>query len=313
MRDSSKRFSFSDTRQISALVKTYDWEVSYTQVSPGDLQVESWETRIGDCVMYRERFDCHVVVHGTSTSNGYDVMLLEAGKVRFFGRELSSIEVALFPPGSEVDAVTMSGLETLHVQLPRDRVLDSAKTLGVELIPSSHMRFCEPGADRLVRVRGALQRAIEILEEGNLATWDEIEADLLLTLVALLDRSLHRNRVGNGPIDTPTSHAYAVRQHIHTVDLNEVDISAVAEKLGVGRHHLNRCFKEHYGVSIQEYIHYRRLQAAHDLLSEPPAELTVTKAAYSSGFHHLGRFSSEYKALFGEAPSQTLRKAAQEV
>lgn len=311
MRKGARRFSFSDPSTISAVVETYGWNVTYTQLQPGTIEVGAWESKIGDCVVYRERFGCHLIVHGTSTLDGYDVMLVERGAAKFFGEEISPDVVALFPPESDVDAVAFPGLETLHIQVPQERMRAAADALAVQLIPRLHMRLVAPGVDRLCRVRSAAQQAIEILNDGDLATWKEVEEDLLTTLAALFDRTLHRNRVRQGPIDCPTSYALAVRNHVLSVPLGEIDIGEVADGFGIGRHHLNRCFKAHYGASIQEYIHYRRLHAARDLLSRPAADLTVTEVAYSSGFRHLGRFSIEYKQLFGETPRQTLHRAAQ--
>ena len=42
---------------------------------------------------------------------------------------------------------------------------------------------------------------------------------------------------------------------------------------------------------------------------EPTAPTTVTRAALASGFSQLGRFAVEYRRVFGERPSETLRRA----
>jgi AraC family ethanolamine operon transcriptional activator len=40
--------------------------------------------------------------------------------------------------------------------------------------------------------------------------------------------------------------------------------------------------------------------------------VTVTKIATRLGFRELGRFSVEYREMFGESPSATLRQALRE-
>ena len=37
--------------------------------------------------------------------------------------------------------------------------------------------------------------------------------------------------------------------------------------------------------------------------------LSVSQAALNRGFEHLGRFAGQYRALFGQAPSHTIRAA----
>jgi AraC-like DNA-binding protein len=78
---------------------------------------------------------------------------------------------------------------------------------------------------------------------------------------------------------------------------------------GVGLRTLQRCFLSHFQVSPIAYIKARRLNAARrDLVDADPSSHTVTWIATENGFSHLGRFSVDYRAHFGESPSETLAR-----
>lgn len=49
-----------------------------------------------------------------------------------------------------------------------------------------------------------------------------------------------------------------------------------------------------------------RLAAARKALRLAEPHQTVTNIANESGFSHMGRFSSNYKEMFGKLPSRTL-------
>jgi transcriptional regulator GlxA family with amidase domain len=62
------------------------------------------------------------------------------------------------------------------------------------------------------------------------------------------------------------------------------------------------------------YLRLRRMNLAHRaLLAADPAQKTVTEIATGHGFWELGRFSVEYRTLFGEPPSASLRRPARAV
>ena len=57
------------------------------------------------------------------------------------------------------------------------------------------------------------------------------------------------------------------------------------------------------------YLWHRRMHLARRaLLRSDPQIVTVTEVATKYGFWELGRFSVQYRALFGESPSVSLRR-----
>jgi transcriptional regulator GlxA family with amidase domain len=56
-----------------------------------------------------------------------------------------------------------------------------------------------------------------------------------------------------------------------------------------------------------EFLRKRRLLRARGMLLGR-SEHTVAQVAYSCGFEHLGRFSAQYRAEFGEKPTESLAK-----
>jgi AraC family ethanolamine operon transcriptional activator len=51
-----------------------------------------------------------------------------------------------------------------------------------------------------------------------------------------------------------------------------------------------------------------RLNRVRRILARAPEGVSVTDAATRFGFFHLGRFSGQYRRLFGELPFETLRR-----
>ena len=86
-------------------------------------------------------------------------------------------------------------------------------------------------------------------------------------------------------------------------------VGAVAAAVGVSTRTLQAVFKAELRTTPTTYIRDRRLDRVRaDLAEAAPADgATVTEVATRWGICHLGRFAGEYRARFGESPSQTLR------
>jgi AraC family ethanolamine operon transcriptional activator len=63
-------------------------------------------------------------------------------------------------------------------------------------------------------------------------------------------------------------------------------------------------------TSPMRYLKQLRLNRARILLREGSRDfITVSECAHFAGFSHLGRFSADYRRMFGESPSQTLDRS----
>lgn len=104
----------------------------------------------------------------------------------------------------------------------------------------------------------------------------------------------------------------ADRAH-HLVSARLDDPQTVAElcgQLGVSRRTLQNCVHATWGMGPLAWLNTLRLNAVRRRLK---TAVSVTDAATAYGFWHFGHFADEYRALFGELPSQTLRRHREKV
>jgi transcriptional regulator GlxA family with amidase domain len=77
---------------------------------------------------------------------------------------------------------------------------------------------------------------------------------------------------------------------------------------GISKYHFQRLFTATYGVSPATHLSRRRVERAQDLLRA--TNLTVTEVCHAVGFSSLGSFSSRFRELVGETPSEFQRRWA---
>jgi len=79
-------------------------------------------------------------------------------------------------------------------------------------------------------------------------------------------------------------------------------LDAMARAANLSKFHFARAFAAAYGETPRTYLTRRRMERAKDLLRA--ANLTVTEVCYLVGFESLGSFSSRFKQLVGQSPSE---------
>lgn len=89
-----------------------------------------------------------------------------------------------------------------------------------------------------------------------------------------------------------------------------LNLQILARVGGTSVRSLQEHFRRFRGLSPMAFVAERRLKQARKALREANEHDSVTDIALRCGFLHLGRFAQQYKARFGETPSQTLLRAS---
>jgi AraC-like DNA-binding protein len=98
-----------------------------------------------------------------------------------------------------------------------------------------------------------------------------------------------------------------VRDMLHENISEGIDIATITDELDIGISQLHQAFKKEYGVSPKRYLQILRYNAIKkELFSADSRSTNITDTALKYYFLQMGHFSTGYKQLFGETPSQTL-------
>ncbi|MGE4048392.1 MAG: helix-turn-helix domain-containing protein [Acetobacteraceae bacterium] len=161
---------------------------------------------------------------------------------------------------------------------------------------------------RLHRATAQLARdAPELLHHSDVA--HGIEESLIQAIVECL-------QVGDKHIrDVPAHHHSRIMRQFRDAIQESSDIPLYMPELcrmmGISDRTLRAVCHKYLGIGPKKYLHLRRMHLARRaLLAAAPTRTIVTDVATQFGFWELGRFAVEYRALFGESPSSTLRHEA---
>jgi len=266
-------------------------------------------------IVYQEGFTSALRMRGFSPAGRFGLCLpLRLGcKTTYWNESPRGDGVPATMPGG-VEAVIDSG--QVHLMLLLDLVL-----LHRSLPPDLASRLVDAGKDRFVPMARTAVNSLtswlcEVLAEtarhpealGYPATMRAFEDELL-------DR-LARTVQLEGP-SRPRPTISLRRQGLDRAleflraadDASTISVPDLCAAAGVSQRTLEYAFRETFGITPLRFIRQRRFHMArHELLVTRPGEITVGDVAYRTGFLEPGRFAMDYRQLFGELPSQTLRR-----
>jgi len=88
-----------------------------------------------------------------------------------------------------------------------------------------------------------------------------------------------------------------------------LNVQSLVEAVGTSERTLQRLFHHVYGISPKKYLLGQRMYGVHrELWRSSPSEKRIVDIANAWGFWHMGQFAADYRRLYGELPSVTLKR-----
>lgn len=109
-------------------------------------------------------------------------------------------------------------------------------------------------------------------------------------------------------------YAKIISQYLYDNPTDIIQINNLCRVTGIKIHTLERVCHRAFDMPPKTLIKLHRLNAIHKVLKNSTLQtVNIARLAMEHGFLHVGRFAGEYKKLFGQSPSQTLRKLRYEI
>ncbi|MEQ9696131.1 helix-turn-helix domain-containing protein [Shimia sp. SDUM112013] len=288
-------------------------EAHQTQLGPGDFSVDGVVARANEVWLIKNRLGPLSVGNIVPDPNvlAFLVPVKWQGDFRFNGTSSTNSTIFL---GSGPDGYMTrgTGREYFNIGLDRGKFLHALAALegvhpGEIVLHDGAITIPE---FKVVRLRQVLQTFLNELSGKLPSTWQR------QTLIAenLYGVMLEAYLAGVPTFKTrrprAMSHERIVRiaeEHFASANGAAVSLVDLCNATGVGRTVFYEAFAYLFGVSPLRYFKHRRLMQARESLMAPSTpNVQVKDIALSLGLTHLGRFSTEYRTLFGENPSSTL-------
>ena len=237
-------------------------------------------------------------------------------RLRADGRDVPEDVVFLWPAVARVSIVALRPADVIVVSVAESTLTAlAAEATGLSRPVESAASFFV-GQEQVARVRALAFRVLEEAEAAMPAglspeASSSLEQALLGELVTLATDPRFARLSGTSRIDRRTV-LEKVERHLDARPSEPVYVADLCEATGLAERTLRFILVEQYGTSPIRLLRCRRLcQLRRHLRAECGGAGSLARIASRFGFRHMGTLAADYRALFGELPSETRRTSGE--
>lgn len=291
----------------------------YTQLQPGRLNADYVEVSLGDVQVFREKLTTGARIEATPASVflPFAAIAPQSGVFSYCGKRAADNSL-IQATGGEWDLCFSDQLDYVCTAFNREILHDNVEQLTGQdmpvewleskaklISPYQHQRYAQGTANILKTV----QQRPEILQNASVqhmlsATALKLALDALMTTTELTKTKIQSRRMPG------------VRRVIDYLQVHAAALPTMLELCKIAHlseRSLEYGFREYLGITPIRYLRLIRLNGVRrELLIACPESVKVIDIALIWGFLEMGRFAGEYRQLFQELPSETLRNRSKQ-
>lgn len=285
------------------------WDTPAIQVQPGQLRIRLHSIDLDGLIFSDIRVNRKVIDHSRIEADWIN-FVVNLAPATFCGIEVDAGHLTVLAPGREYRSVLANSWHSIEIVVP-SAILAAE---GLWLVPQLISGPEDASIPLPVELVGIFHRLAETAFGGNGPVDD---ARLRSALLRALDKALKIAARGRHLVDRRRRiEGYELtRRMIRYIESRfgrRITVNEVASELQVSSRALNYAARSTLGISPLDLITAFRLnQVRNELWETRFSAPSITNTALAQDFGHLGRFSQQYRALFGELPSQMLHRIRQ--
>lgn len=290
------------------------WDTRFQLVGASDCIARLQQSRSTGVLVNSVNFTGGTLQEGSTPSGmrTFALPLSLQGPLAWLGRNATDHSLLQFGDAEELFAVVAGGCDICTISIDREILDDLLVQQGVDVgtfFRSDRAFSLAPGE------RALLLRDIALLSEflakyGQHDVMPALSLGVQNELMSGLVCHLAQGALDDHPVRLQAA-AQLVRSAITFMHEAEAinSVFEIGEALGASRRSLELSFKKYLGIPPKRYLKILRMHRCRDeLVRSEPSGTQVGEVARRHGYWHMGQFGRDYRALFGERPSDTLAR-----
>lgn len=316
-----KSLSFQDIDEPADRMGKFCWNVTHRQMDGGSFAGELTVAQLAGIQFARVAFNRRTCTWGNSPEGMivFAIPLSAPQLLRWHGHPLPAGHVMLQKSSHGVDFIRQGTFHHALAVINIVSLLQAAHATNqpeIEPLLLGNAIMVHPDPMALKQFRSYLQTLFILVQmHPERALQPTMQTFIRKRAITLMLNLLtpHTDNQDVSPLHA-SSRCQLIKQAAVMI-LENLDrpwtVHDLCTELHVSERTLRYGFQECFGMGPIAYLKVHRLNGVRRQLKASIAhQTTVTDVAIQWGFWHMGQFAKDYKKMFGESPSETLRHSA---
>jgi len=300
---------FSD---LNAYAREVNWDIEFRQLDAGVPRARAAVMGTSRCTVLRGEYNRAYHQTGQIPNNVLTLGIAdpESGDFRWCGKQASGGQILNFSLESGFDGAFSAGFSGFAISLHEDLLQETLEALELNIDVRRILDTSEFWT-QAEHVTSNLRDRLSAAYRTAKASYDPDAAELFnFSAAALILNFLAKNKAQASPASLSVRRRVLLTalEYLEDEDALPLTVSELCAQIGVSAPTIYRAFHEEFGVGPKHYIQIRRMCGVRQHLHSADSKESITDIANRWGFWHMGQFASDYRKMFGELPSESLKR-----
>lgn len=294
------------------------WDLDYRQLNTEQFNPMIFQAQTGSILVSRVRFGCHVEQRGATPPGMRTFSVLDADcpELYWFGHIVNKDDLLIFPAHGEAEAFTRAGFGVTAISIPEDLLEEYFEHNGVDNLskiigPEEIVKKTANANLNELRYLVHQIKATHHLINNQLIN-DGLQNQTLMSIFNIMTDNCiqHKNTIHDLQRKNSSDTLQILLEYIAINNDKHIRVDELCCEAQVSARTLQYLFKQQIGMTPKGYLNGQKLYLAHkQLWQSNPSKTEIQDIANNLGFWHMGQFAADYRKLFGELPSMTLKRS----